>query len=121
MRPLVFAVAALSVGMPQAQPPASDVTRNPLAANSAAVADGQRVYDQTCQSCHGAAGQGNRGPALATAHFAHGDEDADLFHTIRAGIAGTQMPPFRGLSDQQIWQLVTYIRSVQGTAPWTRR
>ncbi len=114
---LVLAQAAVVAGGLLAQQPVSDVTRNPLAANPGAVADGQRVYNQTCQSCHGAAGQGDRGPSLTTAHFVHGDEDADVFHTIREGIAGTQMPPFRGLSDQQVWQLVTYIRSVQGAAP----
>ena len=117
---LVLAPAALSVGVLLAQQPASDMTKNPLATNPAAAADGQRVYNQTCQSCHGAAGQGDRGPSLITTHFVHGDEDADLFHTIRVGVPGTQMPPFGGLSDQQVWQLVTYIRSLQGAAPRER-
>ena len=116
----VLAAAALSVGVLLAQQPASDVTRNPLATNPIAVADGQRVYNQTCQSCHGPAGQGDRAPALTTTRFVHGNDDADVFHTIRSGISGTQMPPFGGLSDEQIWQLVTYIRRLQSTAPADR-
>ena len=44
----------------------ADTTRNPLGNSPAAIAAGQRVYDQTCQPCHGASGQGDRGPALDT-------------------------------------------------------
>ena len=117
MKRLILAPTALSVGLLFAQPPGSDTTSNPLATNAAAVADGRRVYNQTCQSCHGSAGQGDRAPALTTTRLVHGNDDADVFHTIRAGVPGTQMPPFPGLSDQQIWQLVTYIRSLQAAAP----
>jgi alcohol dehydrogenase (cytochrome c) len=90
----------------------SDTTRNPLGDDPAAVAAGQRLYDQTCQSCHAPAGRGDRGPALDGGRFTHGNEDGDLFHTIREGVQGTQMPPFRRLTDQQVWQLVSYIRSL---------
>lgn len=120
MKLLVLAPTVLSVGVLLAQQPALDVTRNPLATSPTAVADGQQVYNQTCQSCHGSAGQGDRAPALTTTRFVHGNDDADLFHTIRSGIPGTQMPPFGGLSDEQIWQLVTYIRRLQSTAPADR-
>ena len=120
MKLLLLAPTALSLGVLLAQPPASDSTRNPLADHPTAAADGQRVYNQTCQSCHGPAGQGDRGPALTTTRFVHGNDDADLFHTIRAGVPGTQMSPFGGLSDEQIWQLVTYIRRLQSTAPADR-
>ena len=66
MKLLVLAPAALSVGVLLSGQPPSDSTRNPLATNPTAVADGRRVYNQTCQSCHGAGGQGDRGPALTT-------------------------------------------------------
>ena len=91
------------------------------------MADGQTRYNQLCQTCHGPAGQGggDRGPALNTGTFAHGSADADLFRAIRSGVRGTQMPPFAGLSDTQIWQLVAYLRSLQprraGAAPAPRR
>jgi alcohol dehydrogenase (cytochrome c) len=120
MKLFVLAPAVLSVGLLLARQPPADTTRNPLASNPAAVADGQRIYNQTCQTCHGAAGQGDRAPALTTTALAHGNDDGDIFHSIRTGVPGTQMPPFRALSDQQIWQLVTYIRSLQSTAPAVR-
>jgi alcohol dehydrogenase (cytochrome c) len=102
--------AALGGGVCVAQP--ADTTRNPLANDAAAATAGRALYDQTCQSCHGPAGQGDRGPALNTTRFARGGADGDLFHTIRAGVPGTQMPPFAGLTDTQIWQIVSYIRSL---------
>ena len=91
---------------------------NPLAGNTSAVSEGQTLYNQTCQTCHGPAGQGSdRGPALNTGTFKHGNADADLFRAIRSGVPGTQMAPFGGLSDTQTWQLVSYLRSLHGSAP----
>src|SRR5687768_1952120 len=70
--------------------------------SAAAVTEGARLFDQSCQSCHGPAGQGSdRGLALATAPLVHGSTDADLFRAIRAGVPGTQMPPFAGMSDAE--------------------
>src|SRR5579864_5261589 len=83
---------------------------NPLAGNPVAVAAGQRLYGQACQACHGGEGRGDRGPALTTSNFPHGSEDVDLFRNIRTGIAGSGMPAFQKLTDDQVWQLVTYIR-----------
>ena len=55
-------------------------------------------------------------PALNTTGLKQGDGDADLFRTIRQGVSGTQMPPYKGLRDEQVWQLVSYIRSLQNRA-----
>jgi PQQ-dependent dehydrogenase (methanol/ethanol family) len=105
------ALAAVVLGVaPLAQQ--ADTTRNPLAGSADAAAAGRRIYDQTCLSCHGAAGRGDRGPALDAGRFTHGDADGDLFHTIRAGVPGSQMPPFPALSDTQVWQLVAYLRTL---------
>jgi alcohol dehydrogenase (cytochrome c) len=98
----------------------ADTTRNPLASRPDAVAAGLRLYDQTCQSCHGAAGRGDRGPALDAGRFTRGSADGDLFHTIRTGVPGTQMPPFPALSDTQVWQVVAYIRSLSSETGATR-
>ncbi len=98
-----------------AQP--SDTTRNPLGTSPAAIAGGARLYNEMCQACHGPAGQGDRGPALNTGAFARGSQDGDLFRAIREGVPGSQMPPHRGLTDEQTWQLVSYLRSLAGPAP----
>jgi PQQ-dependent dehydrogenase (methanol/ethanol family) len=118
-RSLMLALTMLAVAA-ASRAQQSDTTRNPLTNNATAVAAGRSLFDQTCQACHGPAGIGDRGPALNTNRFARGGADADLFHAIRAGIAGTQMPPFPKLTDEQTWQLVSYLRSL-GAAPASGR
>src|SRR5436190_14681539 len=115
IRFVLFIGIAISVSVLFAQP--SDRVRNPFADDPAAAIEGQGVFAAACQSCHGPAGQGDRErgtPVLASPSLPHGNEDADLFATIRNGIAGTQMPPFRRLTDEQIWKIISYIRSLQG-------
>jgi cytochrome c oxidase cbb3-type subunit III len=114
---LIPAVAGLGVSLLRAGQNPSQAARNPLSTSPTAVADGRVLYSRACESCHGPAGQGDRGPALNTARLVHGNEDSELFRTIRAGVPGSQMPPFGGLNDQQVWQLVAYVRSLQGAAP----
>src|ERR1700681_4082175 len=99
-------------GILTAQDRASDT--NPMADNPDAVAAGRRLYDQTCQACHGGEGRGDRGPALTTGTFPHGSEDDDIFRNIRNGIVGSGMPGFSILTADQIWQVVSYIRSLSG-------
>jgi PQQ-dependent dehydrogenase (methanol/ethanol family) len=96
---------------------APDQRTNPLAGDPAAVTAGARLYGGNCQVCHGGNGTGDRAPALAGGAFRHGSSDNDLFQNIRFGIPGTQMQAFSALSADQVWQLVTYIRSLNGAAP----
>src|SRR4051812_16017349 len=114
---VMIAAAAMMAGVLLAQQNQSDTVRNPFANDPSAAASGQRVYSQACQACHGPGGQGDRGPALTATTLVHGSEDADLFHTIRTGVPGTQMPPFTRLTDTEVWQLVAYIHSLQGLVP----
>jgi PQQ-dependent dehydrogenase (methanol/ethanol family) len=110
-----LSICAASLGAEQA-----DTVRNPLASDPAAALEGQRVYNATCQTCHGPSGQGDRDrgtPALSAGALARGNEDAELFRSIRGGIPGTQMPPFPRLTDEQIWQIISYIRTLQGSSP----
>ena len=92
--------------------PASE--KNPLAGDPEAIAAGKKLYEETCQICHGGDARGGRGPALAAGDFLHGSEDGQIFQNIREGIAGTQMPGF-DLLPNEVWQLITYIRSLSGT------
>jgi len=113
----VFVIAVgFSTACMLAQEHVATNATNPLAGSSVAVAAGQRLYGQACQACHGGEGRGDRGPALTTSNFPHGSEDVDIFRNIRTGIAGSGMPAFQKMTDDQIWQLVSYIRSLNGSA-----
>jgi PQQ-dependent dehydrogenase (methanol/ethanol family) len=91
-----------------------DAQKNPFAGNRSAVTGGAVLYQQTCQTCHGGKARGDRGPALATGNFRHGGEDSELFRTIRNGIPGTQMPAFSDLPTDNVWRIISYLRSLSG-------
>jgi len=104
---------ALGAGTALAQRPAMpDAQKNPFAGNRSAVAAGAVLYRQTCQSCHGGKARGDRGPALVSGNFRHGGDDGELFQTIRNGIPGSQMPAFSDLPEDNVWRIISYLRSL---------
>jgi cbb3-type cytochrome c oxidase subunit III len=85
------------------------------------AAEGERLYAANCASCHGAAGEGGEGPALANRVLLAAATDTYLVETIRAGRTGTAMAAFgdpsparRTLSDDEIDSIVAHIRSWEG-------
>jgi cytochrome c oxidase cbb3-type subunit III len=98
----------------------AEETHNPLAADPKAAKAGEFEFRINCAFCHGLGARGGgRGPDLTRAHKHHGDSDADLFQNISQGIPGTVMPANGtngqgvGMTDDEIWQIIAYLRSVQ--------
>lgn len=94
----------------------------PLTAKAAKA--GEFQFRINCAFCHGlGAHGGGRGPDLTRGHKRHGDSDADLFRNINQGIPGTAMPANGttsqgvGMTDEEIWQIIAYLRSIQVKAP----
>lgn len=97
--------------------------KNPFAGDAKIAKIGEYQFRLNCAFCHGLGARGGgRGPDL-TRTKRHGSSDAEVFHNIHDGIAGTAMPAATnggigvGMSDEEIWQVVTYIRSVEVKAP----
>lgn len=100
---------------------------NPLAANRKNRKAGRNIYQDLsvpgCAVCHGEKGAGD-GPLagqfnprprnFACPNTIRGIPDGQLFWIIKNGSAGTAMPRFDYLSDDEIWQLVLYLRSLSG-------
>jgi PQQ-dependent dehydrogenase (methanol/ethanol family) len=108
-------LAASYLAMAQTpRPQAADVVNNPFANDPRAPQQGAVLFDRTCSGCHGPGATGGRGPALASGVFQHGGSDNDLFTTIKSGVPGTQMPSFSALPSDDVWRLVTYIKSLSG-------
>ena len=98
--------------------------QNPLAGNPQAAKLGEFQFRINCAFCHGlGAHGGGRGPDLTRAQKRHGNADADLYRTINEGVPGTAMPPNGttgqgvGMTETEIWQVITYLRSQQVKAP----
>jgi cytochrome c oxidase cbb3-type subunit III len=92
---------------------------NPAIGNAAAIADGEKLYNETCTACHGKDGTGGElGPPVAAQNRRYlRRSDPEIFDAIKAGITGTQMPPFGGqFNDEQIWHITAYIHGLRGTA-----
>jgi cytochrome c oxidase cbb3-type subunit 3 len=100
--------------------PARAQDKNPLAKDPNAAKLGEFEFRANCAFCHGLGARGGgRGPDLTRVQKKHGNSDADIFRTINEGVPGTAMPPNGatqqgvGMTEEEIWQVVSYIRSVQ--------
>ena len=108
-------IATLTItlwGQPGAPPPKEE-KHNPFTGDPKAITQGAVLFRQECVFCHGVAARGGmRGPDLTTGSWTHGGSDAELVRTITAGVPGTAMPPNK-LTEEEIWQIVAYLRTVQ--------
>ncbi len=92
---------------------------NPLDASPEVLRQGRRTYLRLCQYCHGPKGKAQANPdfeapsLLEPDTWRFGSSDGETFVSIRDG-AGHAMPAFGSkASEEQIWQLVHYVRSLQ--------
>jgi cytochrome c oxidase cbb3-type subunit 3 len=85
--------------------------------NAYQISEGKRLFQwYNCSGCH-ANGGGGMGPPLIDDTWIYGSEPQNIFQTIREG-RPNGMPSFRGkIPDEQIWQLVAYVRSMGRFTP----
>jgi mono/diheme cytochrome c family protein len=99
---------------------------NPLPASNANVKAGEKLFHETaqplaCKQCHGEKGDG-KGPlggglVPPPRNFTCGQTmnalpDGQLFWIIKKGSTGTGMMSFAGMPDEQVWQVIQYIRTL---------
>jgi putative heme-binding domain-containing protein len=97
--------------------------KNPYAGDAKAAKLGESQFRINCAFCHGLGARGGgRGPDLTRSQKKHGSADTDIFRTINDGVPGTAMPANGttgqgvGMTAEEVWQVVTYIRSVEQKA-----
>lgn len=74
------------------------------------------LFTQLCSGCHGTGLEGGRAPTLFDDQWTRAADDQGISRVIHEGLPGTEMVPFgSSLSEQQIWQLVAYIRTQAAT------
>ena len=93
--------------------------KNPQS-GAAGVAAGKKSAETNCVTCHGAGGKGdgvaaaalNPKPADWTSAKVKADPDGVLFCKMSNGRG--PMPPWKHLAEKERWELVSYLRSLQG-------
>jgi cytochrome c oxidase cbb3-type subunit III len=81
-----------------------------------AIEAGEKLYMQMCASCHGNTGLGEgakQGTALNNQQFLNTVSNQDLIHYVKYSREGTIMPDYEFLSDEQLNQLVAFMRNWQ--------
>jgi mono/diheme cytochrome c family protein len=98
---------------------------NPLEATPQTILAGQTLFQvdakpSACRICHGISGDGlgilfhkvKPKPRNFTCVYTMEElPDGQLFWIIKNGSPGTAMPSFSYLADDQVWQLILYLRS----------
>lgn len=97
------------------RPEAPDGVRpGPYDGNAYGISEGRRLFRWfNCSGCHSNGG-GGMGPALMDDEWIYGASAQAIFETIVQG-RPNGMPAFGGrISEDQIWQLVAFVRSLPG-------
>ncbi|HEY6349767.1 MAG TPA: cytochrome c [Candidatus Angelobacter sp.] len=85
---------------------------NPLEGDSNAVAAGRKLFGQHCALCHGKTGDGGRkGPSLRAPEVRDATPGM-LFWILTEGVVRRGMPVWSKLPEQQRWQIVCYLKSL---------
>jgi cytochrome c oxidase cbb3-type subunit III len=99
----------------------TDTAEGPFDDNAYGTSEGQQLFEQmNCSGCHGNGG-GAMGPALMDDEWTYGSLPNQIFASIAEGRANG-MPSWKyKLTNQQIWELVAYVRSLSGLTPKSPR
>jgi cytochrome c oxidase cbb3-type subunit 3 len=96
--------------------PAKDLPHatNPFKDNKVAMSEGRQLFNRmNCSGCHGDHAGGGMGPSLRDVDWLYGNDDAQILSTIAEGRAHGMPAWGSKLGDDQMWKLVTYIKSLR--------
>jgi mono/diheme cytochrome c family protein len=95
--------------------PARDHERiNPFHEQPEAIAAGRRVFVDRCSHCHGENAEGTKKrPSLKGERIQQQATEGDLHWLLVNGNMRRGMPSWAKLPDQQLWQVITYVKSLR--------
>ena len=109
---LCFAACVYASDWTRKVPPSYERRENPFAGQEGAREAGEKLYRRYCASCHGKEAEGEgRTPALRSPRIGKESPGA-LFWLLRNGELSRGMPSWSQLPEEQRWQIITYLRSL---------
>jgi len=86
---------------------------NPYHDQAEAIAAGRRIFVDRCSHCHGENAEGTKKrPPLKSERVQQQASEGDLHWLLVNGNMGKGMPSWAKLPDQQLWQVITYVKSL---------
>ncbi|MGH9612122.1 MAG: c-type cytochrome, partial [Bryobacteraceae bacterium] len=73
---------------------------------------GQALFRSNCAFCHGLTATGGRGPSLVTSELVRTGAPAAVGKVVRGGVPGTSMPAFSDFTDEQLGQIVDFLKGL---------
>jgi mono/diheme cytochrome c family protein len=97
--------------------PQSDRARvNPYAGKPEAVDAGTNLFRNNCAKCHGVDAEGKSSRPSLRSDRLKAASDGEIAWLLKNGNAYKGMPGWGGLPEQQRWQIVAYLRSLNPPA-----
>ena len=85
---------------------------NPFEGNASEATAGGKLFEQHCAECHGPKAGGTRqGPSLLRTEMQQATPGT-LFWILTNGVVRQGMPVWSKLPEQERWQIVTFLRSI---------
>lgn len=88
--------------------------------DAASIENGKVLYNQICNVCHGANGEGLVGPNLTDNYWINGCDLPSVMQSIKKGFPAKGMPPYGGgktLDTNELQLVASYIHSLKDSQP----
>jgi mono/diheme cytochrome c family protein len=86
---------------------------NPYDSQAGAVAAGAKLFHQNCSSCHGSEATGKEKKPTLRSDRVRTATPGELEWLLKNGSMKNGMPSWSRLPEQQRWQIVSYLKSLQ--------
>ena len=107
-------VAAVSADWLTQVPDRDRQKMNPYRDQPQAVQAGRLLFSDHCAQCHGNTAEGTKKrPSLRTPRVQSQATEGDLHWLLANGNLRRGMPSWSKLPDQQLWQLISYLKSLK--------
>jgi mono/diheme cytochrome c family protein len=95
-------------------PASAQALKNPLAGQEEAIVAGRKLFHKHCVECHGPDARGRGHAADLHSPVIQNAPPGVLFWAIQNGNPRKGMPSWSGLKDQELWQIITFIKTLNG-------